>query len=217
MLPSHGLPFRGLHERIDQLIGHHQERLERTLEACAMPLTLAEVMPRLFDRALDVHQLQFALGESLAHLNYLVEQGLLERQTGETAACATAHVPPAKRRSLSARVFATVRPGRPGTTAIWQAASPVLIVQEAAGAAQRRAHGRAGSRRAGESADDRAARGADPSAARGPHRGIGVGALARAERQRGNQGQRQRQLAHQSSPVSLQFGMPAVARPGAHC
>ena len=82
VLPSHGLPFRGLHARIDQLIGHHQERLERTLEACAMPLTLAEVMPRLFDRTLDVHQLQFALGESLAHLNFLVGQGRLERQAG---------------------------------------------------------------------------------------------------------------------------------------
>jgi glyoxylase-like metal-dependent hydrolase (beta-lactamase superfamily II) len=77
VLPSHGLPFRGLHERIDQLIGHHHERLERALEACATPLTLAEVMPRLFGRALDVHQLQFALGESLAHLNHLVEQGQL--------------------------------------------------------------------------------------------------------------------------------------------
>jgi glyoxylase-like metal-dependent hydrolase (beta-lactamase superfamily II) len=80
VLPSHGLPFRGLHERIDQLIGHHHERLERALEACATPLTLAEVMPRLFDRALDVHQLQFALGESLAHLNYLVAQGQLGRR-----------------------------------------------------------------------------------------------------------------------------------------
>jgi glyoxylase-like metal-dependent hydrolase (beta-lactamase superfamily II) len=82
VLPSHGPPFRGLHERIDQLIGHHRERLERALEACATPLTLAEVMPLLFDRTLDVHQLQFALGESLAHLNYLVEQDRLERQAG---------------------------------------------------------------------------------------------------------------------------------------
>ena len=39
-------------------------------------------MPRLFDRTLDIHQLQFALGESLAHLNYLVGQGQLERQPG---------------------------------------------------------------------------------------------------------------------------------------
>ena len=39
-------------------------------------------MPHLFDRTLDVHQLQFALGESLAHLNYLVGQGQLECQSG---------------------------------------------------------------------------------------------------------------------------------------
>jgi glyoxylase-like metal-dependent hydrolase (beta-lactamase superfamily II) len=80
VLPSHGLPFRGLRERIDQLIAHHDERLALALEACAAPVTLAEVMPRLFDRALDVHQLQFALGESLAHLNFLVGQGQLERR-----------------------------------------------------------------------------------------------------------------------------------------
>ena len=80
VLPSHGLPFRGLHERIEQLIGHHHERLERALEACVRPLTLAEVMPRLFNRDLDVHQLQFALGESLAHLNHLVARGDLMRE-----------------------------------------------------------------------------------------------------------------------------------------
>jgi hypothetical protein len=80
VLPSHGLPFRGLHERIDQLIAHHRERLALALQACAKPVALTEVMPRLFDRALDAHQLQFALGESLAHLNYLVGQGQLERR-----------------------------------------------------------------------------------------------------------------------------------------
>jgi glyoxylase-like metal-dependent hydrolase (beta-lactamase superfamily II) len=79
VLPSHGLPFRGLHARIDRLILHHEERLAATLGACAVPTTATELIPKLFDRALDVHQLQFALGESLAHLNYLVEQGRLER------------------------------------------------------------------------------------------------------------------------------------------
>jgi glyoxylase-like metal-dependent hydrolase (beta-lactamase superfamily II) len=79
VLPSHGLPFRGLHQRIDQLIAHHEERLEQALDACIAPVTLAEVMPRLFERALDVHQLQFALGETLAHLNHLVAQDRIER------------------------------------------------------------------------------------------------------------------------------------------
>jgi glyoxylase-like metal-dependent hydrolase (beta-lactamase superfamily II) len=80
VLPSHGRPFRGLHLRIEQLIGHHQERLEATLTACARPATAAEIMPLLFNRPLDTHQLQFALGESLAHLNYLVAEGRLRRR-----------------------------------------------------------------------------------------------------------------------------------------
>jgi len=80
VLPSHGLPFRGLHARIDQLIAHHQERLAATLEACVGPTTVAEVIPKLFDRPLDRHQLQFALGESLAHINYLVDRGELLAQ-----------------------------------------------------------------------------------------------------------------------------------------
>ena len=84
VLPSHGLPFRGLRARIDQLIAHHEERLAATLDACAAPATVAEVIPRLFDRALDRHQLQFALGESLAHLNHLVERGeLVARLDGD--------------------------------------------------------------------------------------------------------------------------------------
>ena len=80
VLPSHGLPFRGLQIRIDQLIRHHEERLEATLAACAEPATVVEVMPRLFNRPLDTHQLQFALGESLAHLNYLLAEGRLRRR-----------------------------------------------------------------------------------------------------------------------------------------
>ncbi len=79
VLPSHGRPFRGLHVRIDQLLAHHAERLEATLAACARPVTVAEVMPLLFNRTLDTHQLQFAVGESLAHLNYLLAEGRLRR------------------------------------------------------------------------------------------------------------------------------------------
>lgn len=80
VLPSHGRPFRGLHLRIDQLIAHHEERLEATLAACAEPATAVEIVPALFDRVLDAHQLGFALGESLAHLNHLVGQGRIERR-----------------------------------------------------------------------------------------------------------------------------------------
>ncbi len=82
VLPSHGLPFRNLHFRLDQLAHHHDERLDRAVAACAAPLTAADLIPVLFRRQLDIHQLGFAMGEALAHLHYLVGAGRLRRETG---------------------------------------------------------------------------------------------------------------------------------------
>ena len=83
VLPSHGHVFRGLHARIDQLVAHHRDRLDAAISACQGPSTAVEIMPNLFDRELDVHQLGFALGETLAHLNLLVEDGELKRSLGD--------------------------------------------------------------------------------------------------------------------------------------
>ena len=83
VLPSHGRPFCGLHERIDWLDQHHEERLAETLEACAKPATGKMVMDHLFTRELDSQQWGFAMGESLAHLNYLIETGQIVRDTGD--------------------------------------------------------------------------------------------------------------------------------------
>ena len=82
MLPSHGLPFVGLHARIAQLRAHHEERLAVLEAALDAPKTAAEVIPTLFSRALDTHQVVFALGEALAHLNHLVALGRAERLRG---------------------------------------------------------------------------------------------------------------------------------------
>ncbi len=81
VLPSHGQPFYGLHARIDQLIEHHRDRLARTLEAAGDGRTAVEIMPALFERELDAHQLGFALGEAVAHLNHLVFKGVVTRTT----------------------------------------------------------------------------------------------------------------------------------------
>ncbi len=84
VLPSHGLPFKGLHDRIDALAEHHERRCEDILNACGSPLTATELFPLLFKRPLDAQQLSFALGESLAHLRYLTDQSLIceERMNG---------------------------------------------------------------------------------------------------------------------------------------
>jgi glyoxylase-like metal-dependent hydrolase (beta-lactamase superfamily II) len=79
-LPSHGLPFRGIHTRIQQLKDHHRDRLEDVRQACAeQPCSAADLLPVLFKRQLDLHQTTFAMGESVAHVNHLWHLGGLRR------------------------------------------------------------------------------------------------------------------------------------------
>lgn len=78
VLPSHGRPFTGLHERVRQLVSHHDERFEDVLQACASgPKHAAELLDVLFKRKLDLHQTTFAMGESIAHLHALASMGRL--------------------------------------------------------------------------------------------------------------------------------------------
>lgn len=83
VLPSHGLPFHGAHDRIAALHTHHSERLAEVLEACAAPASAADIVPVLFRRQLDDHQMSFAMGEAIAHLNHLHRQQRLERTHGD--------------------------------------------------------------------------------------------------------------------------------------
>lgn len=83
VLPSHGRPFTGLARRIDQLREHHDARFADVLAACAeQPRSAADIVPLLFRRKLDLHQLTFALGEAIAHLHGLWFAGKLRRIAG---------------------------------------------------------------------------------------------------------------------------------------
>jgi len=81
VLPSHGRPFRGLHARVEQLHAHHAQRCELLVQACrGTPKSAAELIPVLFDREIpDPHQTMFAMGEAIAHLNYLEHAGSMQR------------------------------------------------------------------------------------------------------------------------------------------
>ena len=82
VLPGHGLPFYGLHARIDELIAHHAQRCAEIAAACRVrPLTVAEMIPYVFTRELDAHQTGFAFGEVLAHVNHMLAQGVLAGET----------------------------------------------------------------------------------------------------------------------------------------
>src|SRR5919197_1515244 len=80
VLPSHGKPFRGAHERVAELEAHHRRRfdeLKRELSKGAR--SAGELLPVMFRRPLDAHQTFFAMGEAIAHLHYLYYAGEAKR------------------------------------------------------------------------------------------------------------------------------------------
>lgn len=76
VLPGHRLPFRGLHTRCLELAGHHEHRCGLIAEACRSgPKSVADLVPVIFHRALDPHQMSFAFSEAHAHVNYMIQRG----------------------------------------------------------------------------------------------------------------------------------------------
>jgi glyoxylase-like metal-dependent hydrolase (beta-lactamase superfamily II) len=79
VLPGHQLPFYGLHTRSRELIAHHETRCGLIAQACrAAPRSAAELVPVLFSRELDPHQMSFAFSEVQAHVNYMLRRGELK-------------------------------------------------------------------------------------------------------------------------------------------
>ena len=64
---------------IKQLADHHEERCRLIADACReTPKTSKELVPVVFHKhVLDVHQMGFAAGELIAHVNYMRVEGRL--------------------------------------------------------------------------------------------------------------------------------------------
>jgi glyoxylase-like metal-dependent hydrolase (beta-lactamase superfamily II) len=78
VLPGHQLPFYGLHTRSAELVAHHEVRCDAIAHACrTAPRSAAELVPVLFSRELDPHQMSFAFSEVQAHINYMLGRGEL--------------------------------------------------------------------------------------------------------------------------------------------
>ncbi len=77
VLPSHNMPFRGLHARIAALQASHEKSLARLRVALATPQRAIDVFGALFARPIgqNAQLMGLATGESLAHLNYLLASG----------------------------------------------------------------------------------------------------------------------------------------------
>src|ERR1700754_3099680 len=85
VLPGHGVPFYGLKTRIKQLADHHEERCGLIANACReTPRTSRELVPVVFHKyPLDVHQMGFASGELIAHVNYMLVEGRLTAEEAD--------------------------------------------------------------------------------------------------------------------------------------
>lgn len=80
VLPSHELPFYGLRTRAAELQQHHRGVLARVLALCAeQPDTVYGLSRRLFPARPSPMDSILAIGETMAHLAYLLKQRRVQR------------------------------------------------------------------------------------------------------------------------------------------
>jgi glyoxylase-like metal-dependent hydrolase (beta-lactamase superfamily II) len=80
VLPAHNSPFRGLHERVEDLLQGHARGLANLREELRAPKRAVDVFGALFARPITPDLLGMATGEALAHLNYLLHRGQIRRE-----------------------------------------------------------------------------------------------------------------------------------------
>jgi glyoxylase-like metal-dependent hydrolase (beta-lactamase superfamily II) len=84
VLPAHGKPFRGVAIRLHELIEEHLDGLEKLRELCRNPMRAIDTFSTLFKSKINENNLVMATGESIAHLNYLLELGELKSYVDES-------------------------------------------------------------------------------------------------------------------------------------
>lgn len=80
VLPGHRYIYNNGNQRASELIHHHDQRLREMMPLLEQPCTAQEASDKLFahlSKDADPLQLLFALQETLAHLIYLREEGLV--------------------------------------------------------------------------------------------------------------------------------------------
>jgi hypothetical protein len=86
VLPAHGEPFDDLAGRVDELLAHHDARLDAVVAALgSRERTAYEVAHDLFPTLRSPHEERFALAETLAHLRHLERRGRVREVDGTQA------------------------------------------------------------------------------------------------------------------------------------
>ena len=89
LLPAHGPVIESVHERVDELVLHHEQRLDATAAAIAKGASTAFDVANILTwtrREKHLDELDFfnqvmAINETVAHLEVLVERGTLSKVT----------------------------------------------------------------------------------------------------------------------------------------
>ena len=81
-LPGHKQLITDWRKRVAELQSHHHERLQQMKNVIDGAATPFDVCARVFDvNALSSHEIRFAVTETLAHLEYLVNEQTLQKNT----------------------------------------------------------------------------------------------------------------------------------------
>ena len=80
ILPAHQEPFIGIDKRMQQLIDDHVAQLNKLRLRLTEPKTAAQAHTLMFERELSDIEILLATGETLAHLNYLLNTGEIAKE-----------------------------------------------------------------------------------------------------------------------------------------
>jgi len=77
VLPAHGKCFTNVAQRLAELEDHHRDRLNAMKRITSRGATAYQVCLEVFGNGLSLHEMRFAMTETLAHLVYLEKRGEL--------------------------------------------------------------------------------------------------------------------------------------------
>jgi glyoxylase-like metal-dependent hydrolase (beta-lactamase superfamily II) len=77
VLPAHQDLYKGIHERLTELIKYHENALSQLYDMCSEPRRAVDVFPAIFKNQITEWTFFMATGESIAHINCALDRRML--------------------------------------------------------------------------------------------------------------------------------------------